>query len=63
MAEIYYTSTEKDEEGNEWFYINGSTGYNLTSGWTKEDAKAHYLSPKGTLEREIETYRSWGFYD
>lgn len=63
MAEIYYTDIQKDEEGNDWYFINGDTGYNLTAGWTKEEAKADYLSPEGTLEREIETRRAWGFYD
>ena len=63
MAEIYYTDIRTDESGDNWIYINGDTGYNLSSGWTVEEAKADYLSPERELEREIETRRAWGFYD
>jgi hypothetical protein len=63
MAEIFYTSTETDEDGNEWYVINGSEYYNLTSGWTKEEAERHYTSPEGTMEREIAFMRAYGFYD
>lgn len=63
MAEIYYTSIKQDEAGNTWFYINGSTGYNLSSGWTEETAKEDYLSEEGTMQRMIDEMTAWGFYD
>lgn len=62
-TEIYYTATEIDEKGREWYVINGSVGYDLTSGWTKETAEKDYLSEDGTMSRQLAEYEAWGYYD
>lgn len=62
MAEIYYEHEEVDEDGKRWFFINGSEGYRLDT-WTKEEARAHFLSPKAEMERQIDFCRAWGFYE
>lgn len=59
---IYYTGTHKDEDGREWFTINGDQSYPLDE-WTPAEAIADYISPEGIMEREIATRRAWGFYD
>lgn len=61
-GEIYYTDIKTDNNGKKWFYINGDTGYDLST-WTEENAKAHYLSFEGYCERLQATYNAWGYYD
>ena len=64
MAEIYRTySLMSEEDGHEWYYINGDAGYDLTSGWTKEEAEKHYLSEEGEFERTLSEMEAYGFYD
>lgn len=62
-TEIYYTGMEIDEKGREWYVINGDVAYNLTSGWTKEEAERDYLSEDGTMSRQLAKYEAWGYYD
>lgn len=62
MAEIYYESEYEDEHGVKWLSINGDTHYSLED-WSKEEARADYLSPESETERTIDNMRAWGFYD
>lgn len=65
MTKIFYEEIKKDESGTEWLYINGDTGYLLTGAgaWSKEEARADYLSEKATLERQVDFMCANGFYD
>lgn len=61
-GEIYYTEIKTDENGNQFYYINGDTGYPLEY-WDEESAKKHYLSLDGYMQRLNATYTAWGYYD
>lgn len=63
VNDIYYVSREIDENGHEIYWINGSEGYDLTSGWTVEEAEKHYNSEEGRNERWISTMAAFGAYD
>lgn len=60
---IYYTDKSVDESGHIWFTINGDTGYDLTSGWTEESARADYESPEHAAEDYMSTMRAFGAYE
>jgi len=62
-SEIYYTDIRTDESGHEIYWINGSDGYDLTSGWTVDEAERHYKSHEGYVERWISTAAAFGAYD
>lgn len=62
MAQIYYENTYTDENGIEWLSINGDTEYSLNK-WTKEEARADYLSEESIIQRQIDFMSANGFYD
>ena len=62
MAQIYYENIYTDENGIEWLSINGDTEYPLNE-WTKEEARADYLSEKSTIQRQVDFMNDYGFYD
>lgn len=72
-AQIYYTEIKKDADGNEWYYINGDTGYLIKyrrgsyadkrNTWSIEEADKDYMSEKSQIERELSFRRANGFYD
>lgn len=57
MRKIYYT-----EETGGYFWINGSTGYDLEH-WTKAEAIADYQSEEAELQDKLDFMRSYGFFD
>lgn len=61
-TEIYSREVKIDENGKEWYYINHSTAYDLST-WTKEEAEKNFLSWEGYCDRVQAECEAWGFYD
>lgn len=61
-SKIYYENTYTDENGVEYLSINGDTEYPLNE-WTKEEARADYLSEESTTQRQVGFMTAYGFYD
>jgi len=60
---IYYTDTSIDEDEHVWLTINGDTGYDLSSGWTEESARADYESREHAEKDYMATMRVFGAYE